>query len=198
MQVQVNWIKLVQLQVPQWMRRKRLVVWLLVLISGVRSLHANFLDYRKNSIYSLLITGQTIYLEKALNDQWDFLDRGIYIETATDPNQFYLYNRIEAADPVYFYNRYNGVREYAIGDYAVEGTRIWKAVELGFLDAPEASNAQWSDEGERLYLRNKIEGNAVYDFIIWVPVGVVFGEAQMRALVDLYKLAGKTYTIQTY
>lgn len=198
MQVQVNWVKLVQLQVPLWMRRKRVVVFLLVCISGVRSLYATFLAYRKAALYNLRITGQTIYLEKALNDRFDFVDRLIYIETLEDASQFYLYNKVEAAAPVYFYNRHNPAHSYLVGEYAVAAGRIWKALVASPSDVPSSSSAEWSDEGERLYLLNKAEGQNSFDFIVWVPAGLVFDQNEMEALIDLYKLAGKTYVILTY
>lgn len=37
-----------------------------------------------------------------------------------------------------------------------------------------------------------------YNYIIWVPVGVVFDELVMRALVNRYNHFPKTYSIQTY
>lgn len=37
-----------------------------------------------------------------------------------------------------------------------------------------------------------------FDFIIWVPNSLVFDEDEMRAIVELYKLAGKRYTIILY
>lgn len=37
-----------------------------------------------------------------------------------------------------------------------------------------------------------------FDFIIFVPSSLVFDEDEMRAIVDLYKLAGKRYTINIY
>lgn len=36
------------------------------------------------------------------------------------------------------------------------------------------------------------------DFIVNVPAAVAFAEAEMRAIVDVYKLAGKIYSIQIF
>lgn len=207
MDVAVDWVKLVQLQVPQWMRRKRMVVWLLVCISQVRALHASFLSYRERSLYSLRITGQTISLEKALNDRFDFVNRLIWIETATDLSQFYLYNKIEYSVPVpplppapkvYFYNKYNAAHPYAMEEYATGHGHVWKALVATPANPPGVDPAEWSDEGEQLYLKNKAEAQVVNDFIIWVPVGLVYDVDELRALVAIYKLAGKRYIIMTY
>lgn len=198
MLVTVDWLKLVQRNVPQWMRRKRMVVWLMVCVSAVRDLHAAFIGYRERSLYSLRITGQTISLEMALNDRFDFLNRDIWIETAVDVNQFYLRNRVELALPTYCYNRYNPSHPYAVGEYAVHAGRRWKALLASPSQEPGIDMEQWSDEGPRLFLKNQEEGQSTNDFIIWVPVSLVYDESELRALVAIYKLAGKTYTIQTY
>ena len=193
----MNWQNLVQWQMPMWMRRPRMLAWLFVLIHEVQTLHAAYLIYRSRSLYALQITGQTVYLEKALNDRWDFLARGIYIETIADGSQLYLYNKIEAAAPLYIYNKFDADRSYVVGEYATAGTRVWRCAATP-AGVPEAGNPAWTDMGPRPYLRNKAEGITTIDFIVWVPVGVAFDTPEMRALIDLYKQAGKVYTINTY
>lgn len=49
-----------------------------------------------------------------------------------------------------------------------------------------------------VYLRWKTEATTSTDFIVWVPVDIVFEEVVMRAKIDKYKYAGKRYTIQTF
>lgn len=48
------------------------------------------------------------------------------------------------------------------------------------------------------YLYNTAEYTGNLDFIVKVPVALVFDENQMKSLINKYKLAGKNYTIQTY
>ncbi|MCX8482857.1 MAG: hypothetical protein ORN50_04700 [Crocinitomicaceae bacterium] len=66
--------------------------------------------------YVLQFNGQVIYLEHILNDQFDNVDRGIYIEDADnnqnvfifnlaeENEQLFLFNLVEEETPVYFYN----------------------------------------------------------------------------------------------
>lgn len=43
------------------------------------------------------------------------------------------------------------------------------------------------------------EGSAsAADFIVYVPSGLIFDENEMRAIIDLYRLAGKRYAIELY
>lgn len=56
------------------------------------------------------------------------------------------------------------------------------------------------DEGQTpTYITWLNEGsNAAVDFIVYVPNTLVFDEGQMRAIIDLYRLAGKRYSIVLY
>lgn len=66
------------------------------------------------------------------------------------------------------------------------------------------------EEDQPIYLYQDVEANPVYmyqddeytgnialDFIVWVPVDVVFDEAEMRAMIAT-KLSGKKYAVQTF
>ena len=69
--------------------------------------------YRTAKLYHLLITPQKCYLEKLLNDRYDFTLRRIYIDDGIDKTPPYLYQHAELkpkyirqaseATPVWFY-----------------------------------------------------------------------------------------------
>lgn len=50
--------------------------------------------------------------------------------------------------------------------------------------------------GEPIYTDGEA-GLAKNDFVIYLPVGLVYDVAEMQALINLYKLAAMRYTIQT-
>lgn len=50
----------------------------------------------------------------------------------------------------------------------------------------------------KTYLRQYSELLDSSSFIVWIPVAVVYDDAIVRSLIDFFKLAGKTYSIQTY
>ena len=53
-----------------------------------------------------------------------------------------------------------------------------------------------SESEPLIYLYTKSEtGNDASDFVVNVPVGVVFNEAEMKSLIDTFKLAGTVYKI---
>jgi hypothetical protein len=54
-------------------------------------------------------------------------------------------------------------------------------------------------ENEPVYVYTEGEaGTAKDDFIVWVPADVAFADAEMRSLLDSYKLTGTKYTIQIF
>lgn len=48
------------------------------------------------------------------------------------------------------------------------------------------------------FIFNADEGGGGPDFIVWVPVALVFDENYMRSLINKYKIAGPQYQIVTY
>lgn len=53
------------------------------------------------------------------------------------------------------------------------------------------------DQAQPVYTRGETNGDYINDFIIWVPIGVVFDESEMRAMVAT-KLCGKRYKIELF
>lgn len=69
----INWL------LPPFLRKARLIAFLLVLVSPLISLYNSFLSYVTEAIYFANLTSQTALFEKYLNDQLDPLERRISI-----------------------------------------------------------------------------------------------------------------------
>lgn len=110
--------------------------------------------------YELQFNAQTIYLEHYLNDQYDNINRQIWIENIATLNAVYLYRKSEGQAPTYIYRKSEA------------------------LPVP--------------FLRRRTEGVTENDYIVWVPVAVVYDETVMRAQINKYNYADKRYTIQTF
>lgn len=195
----VNWKRFVRFLTPNFMRQLRQIAWLEVLVSQVKSLHIGFLLFREEIIYKLRFNSQIIYLEKRLNDKWDNTNRGIYIENTADIDRNYLYNKIELRPKTFLHNKYDPNRTYIIGDWVVYKRRVYKAVDVIPLNwPPDLNPSEWQNRRERTWFYNQSEYISAFDFIVWVPVAVVFDINEMKAVINLYKLAGKRYQILTY
>lgn len=195
----IDWNGFLQALIPRWMRKIRLYTWLELLLHPIRTLQAISQGTIEQHIYEMQLTGQTIYLEKGLNDRFDPIDRLIYIVNSIDLTQFYLYNKVEVQPPVYFYNKWDLSVTYAVGEFAAYDGQIWVCILASTGDAPILGSSYWSVHSEfKHYLINRNESGNLFDFIVMVPIALVYDENEMRALVNTYKLAGKSYTIQTY
>lgn len=156
----IDWSRLVRWLLPVRLRQSRTVAWLMALIAPVQSLYAAFIAYRDECSYFLNHTSQVVYMEAAMNDVFDPVNRGIYIVDGAVYDPLWLYQEAELK-PLY-------VR------MASESSPQWLYTEL-----------------------ETLVGQA--DFIVRVPVAVTFDMDRLKALIDKYRLAGKSYyKIETY
>lgn len=81
----VNWNKLAILLLPTHIRKVKIVHYLLVLMTPIKTIYYKFRTFRDLKLYDLTINGQVILLEKVLNDTFDSALRRIYI---TDGNTY--------------------------------------------------------------------------------------------------------------
>jgi hypothetical protein len=194
----INWSNLVWWNTPQAKRDNTNLSWLDVLISPVRDLHATFLQYRNDTIYKVRFTGQIIYLEKFLNDKYDQINRGIYIDNVANISKPYLYNKSEQRPVRHLYNKWDATVTYVAGEFAVYGQKVYIAMTGTTNQLPPTNPTVWKIYANKFYLKNITEYQLQYDFIVMVPSSVVFDQNEMKGYVNYYKLAGKRYTIQTY
>jgi hypothetical protein len=194
----VSWYNLVQRLLPKWWRQPRMLAWLTVCISQVQQLHGAFLSFRTITLYDMRLNGQTIYLEKGLNDRFDDDERRIYIETVEDPSQFYLYRIVEGAPQLFIYRRWASTQFYYVDAYAMYDGKVWQALTAHSNITPVEGSDWTFVKDYDTYIRRKGESLQPYDFIVWVPVALVFDTYELQALVNRYKQAGKRYSIQTF
>lgn len=69
---------------PSFLRKPRHFAWLKAILNPIKNLYAGFLVYRDEQIYEAYLTGQTIQLERLLNDLFDNSLRRIYIVHSLD------------------------------------------------------------------------------------------------------------------
>ena len=78
---------------PPFLRKKRMYAFLCVFLYPFYWLCKMFKDYRKTSMRKLNVNGQVAYIEKMLNDEFEFENREIYItdSDALKPNVADMY-----------------------------------------------------------------------------------------------------------
>jgi hypothetical protein len=87
---------------PPFFRNSFWRVWFVVLLKPFITLQEGFNDYKDNVLYKLSLNGQTIQLERLLNDAFDAVRRRIAILHKKSLNK-YLYNKEEGQIRVYTY-----------------------------------------------------------------------------------------------
>ncbi|MFI5196962.1 MAG: hypothetical protein ACHQD8_07715, partial [Chitinophagales bacterium] len=165
----VDYNVLVKQLLPVRLRQSKIFAWLKCLLAPVKWLYNLFKIYRDNNLYMLAHNSEVCYLEAALNDTFDSINRGIYLSDGVYVDPVYIY-LVPELKPVFI-------------DLASEiGTSV--------IPAPDPVP---------LYLDEEIyAGIGAYTFIVNVPVAVTFDMARLRALVDLYRLPGKKYNVVAY
>lgn len=103
-------------KVVRWnLRRKKRKPGILALLNAmakpVSLLYQDFLKYRKAKLYQLMITPQKCWLERLLNDRYDFTQRRVYIGDSVDKPPFYIYQSAELK-PQFIYRRSENKPKY--------------------------------------------------------------------------------------
>lgn len=155
--------------------------------------------------YQLQFSGQTIYLEHYLNDNYDEAQRRIYIQN-TAGGRLYLFNKDENIAPVYFYNLWDSSNLYNDDEYCAYQNIVWKDTGLGSNQnkQPGSTGGYWEDIGEKVqFCYNLDETTGVYDFIVWIPDGVKYACGypdydKMKKQIEFFKVAGKRFIILVF
>jgi hypothetical protein len=105
----IEYGRLVPLLLPTPLRKPRHLAWLASFTGQVELLYQQFLTFRLGSLRELSYNGQTIMLEKALNDKLDNNLRRIVIRNSTiflEP--LYINFKIEQQPPKYSHRKSEG------------------------------------------------------------------------------------------
>lgn len=107
--------KLRQWLTPYFLANPKMNAWLAIIIQPVTFIYNDLLNFRTQKLYQLSITPQVTYLQKLLNDRYDYTLRRIRIVDAIDKPPVYLFVRSELKprgfftraenNPVYFFAR---------------------------------------------------------------------------------------------
>lgn len=112
-----NFFDYIKQAVPFFLRLPKFLAFLESLLAPVQVLNDDFSVYLKDKRKEANFTGQVIYLEHLLNDNFDDVSRRIYIGDGqanvlppfvfnkVEQRPLYLYNKSEGADKFYLYNQ---------------------------------------------------------------------------------------------
>lgn len=101
----IDFKKLFRWMLPLRLRMPRMLAMVNACATSLTSVYMQFRTFRNSNLYYLGITPQTCYLEKLLNDRYDFTSRRIYIDDAVDKPPTYIY-QTEELKPLYLGTAY--------------------------------------------------------------------------------------------
>lgn len=90
---------------PLYLRKPVILAWLNAIIVPFTFLYQDFIRYRDAKNYHLRITTQVCFLNKLLNDRYDFILRRIYITDGLDKPVTFIYTEAELK-PLYLGSKF--------------------------------------------------------------------------------------------
>lgn len=194
----INWLKILKENTPLELHSSDWFDWLKALISPLNKIYTESMQAYNIFIIKIAYTGQVIYLEKILNDKFSPISGGIYIQDGASLPKYFLYNTIESKPPRYLYMNWQPTTAYLAGEFSVKYNKVWKALNNNTNSIPSSVNTDWVFHKDIEFLRTNAEFNITYNFIVMVPVALVYNTIEMKAVIDFYRFAGLRYKIQTY
>lgn len=177
----ISWIAQIYYQLPIFLRKQKLIRFLKSAYSALISLYEGFISFRNERIFRLRYTGQVIYMEHMLNSRFNN-GQPAYIDGT--PNGIYIGEGAITFDPAYIFQKSEGLED---------GRWLYRKSETP--DAPE--DVIW------LYKKTEL-ATLNYNFTVNIPIAlfdITTNEELVNAVkawVNYYKQAGKTFILQNY
>ena len=90
---------------PHFLRKPKYLAFVYTFMQTLKQTNLTFNSFRTFTNYCLSFTGQVIYLEEWLNQQYDPVARGIVIVDTSNQVYTYIRRKIEARPPLYLYRK---------------------------------------------------------------------------------------------
>lgn len=91
--------------IPHFLRKPIFLDWLFALIRPLKEANIDFVTFANNTEYALLFTAETNVLERFLNDQFDPINRTIFITNIDEVDFQFIHNKVEGKAPTFIFNK---------------------------------------------------------------------------------------------
>lgn len=119
----INWNIFTTILLPTFLRGARMVAWLKCLVSPIQLLHQYFLEFRLDAIYKVEHTPQVYSMELVLNEEFDPVEKRIYITDGEYFEQLYLFSPQEQ-QPIYVFEQSESQPVYVYAQNDPEATSV--------------------------------------------------------------------------
>lgn len=168
----IDFTKLVMQLLPPILRSRFLLALLGILVVPLRYLYAKFCNLRGTVDDRLAITGNVLYLEKALNDAFYLKDRQIFLSTPVEEKtpSFYFSSELQHPNSMFLLTEGTGFLLMKKGESRVKVNFI--------VNVPT-------------FLCTSVESKAS-DQYQWHYLAII------KNIINIYKPAGRTFSIELY
>jgi len=192
---------LTKILVPTRLRQLRMLSWMNLVVSYIKTIYDEYVVFRTEKLYLINFTGQTMYLQKYLQDEFE--EGGIYISDGLMMLPVYLFNADESFIPVYIGNLFIDETVYSADESIVYLNTWYTYSDTGTGVTPDIDENATSEGEIEMMLVNESEVMSANDFIVWVPASKYDAMTnddfnKMNAIVRYYKLVNKNYSIERY
>lgn len=116
--ISIDLFYLIQILIPPVHRIVEIEKYLRAAARPLIELQSLFYSFYNEIKYVLQFNGQVIYLEHILNDQFDFVVRGIYIDDAVVVENVFLFQLAEANEQLFLFNLSEGQAPVYFSNYS--------------------------------------------------------------------------------
>lgn len=194
----INFEKVIKEHLASFLHGPKRLNRLKAMIKPFQIMYDEFHILRTEYAYKCTFNGSVIYLETALNDRFDPINREIYIDKSDNP-KLYIYRKSELKPDMIMYRKWNAATPYNVGKFAWYQGKVYSANSPNTGKVPGV-DPEWTYEPTRSapILRRKSEYNGTISFVVYVKSTLVYNQNEMKSLIDYYKMAGRGYTIKPY
>ena len=107
----INFYRFFIWNLPTLLRTTVRMIWIKTIVSPVWNIYDRLLDFRRASLYKMSHNSQIVYLQKVLNDKFDYTDRRISIRNSDILEPVWHYDAQEQR-AVYYYDTADDVPVY--------------------------------------------------------------------------------------
>lgn len=192
----INFLKVIKENLPLVLHTPRRLNRLRAASRPFKEIYKAFKIAKDDGLYKCTFNGSVIYLECSLNDRFDPVNRGITIEDAFYEPQ-YIYKKSELKPAPLLFMKWKVGTVFALGKFCFYQGLIYEAT-TGNVGKIPGTDPEWfyRPDLSAPVLRMRSNFNGELAFSVNVPSAVTFNEAELKALVNYYRIAGRGFLIK--
>jgi len=134
----IDFRKLAYDSTPHFLRRtnagglNRFLAFSYAFIKGLKDVNVSFNSFRSFQLYCLSFTGQKIYLQEWLNQNYDPVGKNIVIVDQANIVYRYFRRKVEQRPPIYIYRKSEGQPAFYMKTHQEQAANIHFIIEIPF------------------------------------------------------------------